>query len=52
MRTDWSTRDENVPGWTAWQLMLACVFPELDMRDEVDQVELGDRAWVCLEGEN
>lgn len=51
MRTDWRTRGTRVPGWTQWQLLMACVFPELDMQDEIDQVELGEQAWFYIEAQ-
>jgi hypothetical protein len=38
-----------VPGWDDWQLMTACVFPVLDMQDEVDELELGVRAWIYID---
>jgi hypothetical protein len=37
-----------VPGWTDWQLMMAFVFPQLDMQDELDELELGARVWVYI----
>jgi hypothetical protein len=38
----------DIPGWTDWQLMVACVFPQLDMQDEIDELELGVRAWIYI----
>jgi hypothetical protein len=49
VRSNW--KDCEVPGWSEWQALIACVFPFLDMQDEIDHLELGDVAWIYLASE-
>jgi hypothetical protein len=52
MRKNWRTVGESIPGWTPWQLMIGFVFPCLGMQDEIDNLELGERALLYLVQEN